>query len=201
MDNLYSPAARVLFYTNNLELKSTPSPNGKFDWIYANRPAKKGKTTSQDAVVIAPVIHHPDGDSILFLRTNRVPITAEGKAKGCLELPAGLVGDENSNESIEDAIKKETLEETGYLADNAVVVNEKVASSPGCVSETSALAIVDISNTEKVIEPVSDGNVIQERIEVPLKDVQKWIKEQGKLGYIATAQALAGLYYVSQEIT
>lgn len=186
----------VLYKTKFLELKKTPSPNGKFDWVYANRP-NNGK--KQDAVVIAPIIHDPiDGDKILFLKTNRVPITAEGKAKGCIELPAGLVADEKAGETIEEALKKETLEETGYVPEKITVANAKVASSPGCVSETSAIAIADIYDKKIVEPPISDGGVIQDRIEVPLKDVNKFIKNSSKEGYIISAQALSGLYYASQ---
>jgi len=58
-----------LYQTKFLELKSTKSPNGQSDWIYAHRP--NTKQSQSDAVVIAPIIHENDGDSILFLETRQ----------------------------------------------------------------------------------------------------------------------------------
>lgn len=190
----------VLYDTKFLQLKKAPSPDNKFDWVYAHRPNAK------DVVVIAPVIDR-DGDkkitkndSILFIETERPPIKAEGKAERCIELPAGLVGDENPDENIKEAIKKELAEETGFEADTEIIARN-IASSPGCVSETSTFAIANIfSDNPQVKEAVDDGGVIKARHEVPLKNVHSWLKQQQEAGKAISAQTLAGLYFVFERM-
>lgn len=78
----------------------------------------------------------PD-DRLLLVEQHRVPL-----GRACLELPAGLVGDETSGESIETAAARELEEETGWRAGRVEIVGE-FASSPGMVSETFHLVRAD----------------------------------------------------------
>ena len=78
----------------------------------------------------AAVIVAIDGDHVLLVEQYRVPL-----GRNCLELPAGLVGDDTEGEAIEIAAARELEEETGYRADHISVIGE-FASSPGMVSET-----------------------------------------------------------------
>ena len=124
---------------------------------------------------------------------------AEGIAKYSIALPAGLVGDERIGESVEDAIKAELLEEAGLVADRIEIKSHKVASSPGCVSETVTLAIAYINEYNVVSKPVSDGGVIVDRILVDKKDVYKWLRAQEADGIALTASTLACLFYLNEE--
>jgi ADP-ribose pyrophosphatase len=81
----------------------------------------------------AAVIVAVDGDSVLLVEQYRVPL-----GRNCLELPAGLIGDETEGEAVEIAAARELEEETGYRADRVSVIGE-FASSPGMVSETFTL--------------------------------------------------------------
>ena len=81
----------ILYDTEYLQLKSTPSKEGK-PWVYAHRP------NANNVVVILPVCN----DEILFLTEERPPLIAEDKGLYCIGLPAGLVGDERKGETIED---------------------------------------------------------------------------------------------------
>ncbi len=83
--------------------------------------------------VRAAVILAIDGDHVLLVDQYRVPL-----GRRCLELPAGLVGDEDAGESITDAAARELEEETGYRADAITVIGE-FHSSPGMVSECFTL--------------------------------------------------------------
>ena len=179
----------ILYDTKFLQLKSTPSKSGK-DWIYAHRPNAK------DVVVILPLINH---EKILFLKEERPPLQAEGIAKYCLGFPAGLVGDERTGESIEDAIKAELLEEAGLEANRIDIKTRRMASSAGCVSETITVAIAYIKEYVIKSEPVSDGGVIVERILVDKSNVYKWLQEQEKNGVALTASSLAALYFLCEE--
>lgn len=179
----------VLYDTKYLQLKSTPSKNGK-PWVYAHRPNAK------DVVVILP---HTD-DEVLFLIEERPPIQAENRGLYTIGLAAGLVGDEREGETIEDAIKAELLEETGLVADTIEIKANKVASSAGCTSETCTLAIAHIKDKKAVQTPVSDGGIIVDRIWINKKDIFHWLKQKEREGCVLTAQALATLLYLYEDI-
>jgi len=182
---------KILCTTDYLQLKQTTAPAGH-SWTYAHRP------NAQNVAVIAPIIHL-DNDYLIFLETRRPPIYAEGKAEACIELPAGLVGDENNGETVIEAVKKEVLEETGYKADKVKIVAPLISSSGGCTSETCAIALVDIYDDRVVSEPVTDGGIIINRYKIKLKDTYSWLNEQQQLGKAISAQTLAALYYVCES--
>lgn len=77
----------------------------------------------------AAVIVAIDGGHLLLVEQERKPI-----GRACLELPAGLVGDEEGGESVEEAARRELEEETGYRAGRVEALGE-FFSSPGMTSE------------------------------------------------------------------
>ncbi len=177
----------ILYQTKFLTLKSAKR-EGSNDWVYAHRPNAK------DIAVILPVIKKQDGDEILFLITKRPPLLEEHVAEFCVETPAGLVGDENKDECVEDALKKELLEETGLEADKFIIKTRKMASSSGLTSETSTVAIAIITDTKIKASPVSDGGVIINRVYVKKENVRNFLHECEKKGYALSSQMLACLY-------
>jgi len=116
----------------------------------------------------AAVIIAVDDGHILLVEQYRVPLKAQ-----CLELPAGLVGDETEGEAIETAAARELEEETGYRPAHIEKLG-RFASSPGMVSETFTL--VRATGLEKVGAGGGDGheNIIVHR--VPLADVPAFIE-------------------------
>jgi len=76
----------------------------------------------------AVILAEHDGQVVL-IEQMRVPL-----GRKCLELPAGLVGDEDPNAGVEDTAIKELEEETGFTADRIDIVGE-FFSSPGMVAE------------------------------------------------------------------
>ena len=179
----------ILYDTKYLQLKSTKSKSGN-DWVYAHRPNAK------DVVVILPLINN---EQILFLKEERPPLQAEGIAKYSIALPAGLVGDEREGESIEDAIRAELLEETGLKADRIEIKSRKLASSPGCVSETLTIAFAYINGYNVVSKPVSDGGVIVDRMLINKKEIYPWLREQEEKGYALTSSTHAALFYLYED--
>lgn len=104
--------------------------SGKF--IEARRKGRwefVGRANNIHAAVILAV----DDGHVLLVEQHRVPLGGP-----CLELPAGLVGDKNQGETVEDSAARELEEETGYRAERIEVIG-RFASSPGMVSETFTL--------------------------------------------------------------
>jgi ADP-ribose pyrophosphatase len=66
---------------------------------------------------------------VILVEQFRVPV-----GKRVIELPAGLVGDEDPDAGVEDTAIKELEEETGFLADRVDRLGE-FYSSPGMASE------------------------------------------------------------------
>ena len=177
----------ILCNTPFLQLKSTPSKSGK-PWVYAHRPNAK------DIVIILP----HTVDEVLFLIEERPPMQAENRGKYTIGLAAGLVGDERLGETIEEAIKAELLEETGLIADSIKIVANNVASSAGCTSETSTIAIAKITNKKPIQDPVNDGGVIVDRVWIKKKDIHTWLNKKEAESCVLTAQALAALFYLDK---
>lgn len=92
-------------------------------WEYVSR------TGSTNAVVI---LAEHDG-KIILIEQYRVPVGTR-----CLELPAGLVGDEDPNATVEETAIKELEEETGFTAARVERLGQ-FHSSPGMVAESFTL--------------------------------------------------------------
>ena len=81
----------------------------------------------------AAVIVAIDEGHVILVEQYRVPIGAR-----CIELPAGLVGDETEGEAIEAAAIRELEEETGWRAERMVDLG-RYHSSAGMSSEAFTL--------------------------------------------------------------
>ena len=92
---------------------------------------KKGKWeyVSRTRNISAAVIVAADDGHVLLVEQYRVPL-----GKTCLELPAGLIGDETEGEAVESAAARELEEETGYRPARMTDLGHYY-SSPGMVSE------------------------------------------------------------------
>jgi ADP-ribose pyrophosphatase len=102
----------------------TAKTRGKWEYVTRSRGIR--------AAVILAIDEH---DHVLLVEQFRVPL-----GKPCLELPAGLIGDDESaaGEDASSAAARELEEETGYRATHMEVVGE-FYSSPGMVSESFTL--------------------------------------------------------------
>jgi len=98
-------------------------------WEYASRPR------NIRAAAIIAIDASDSGAHVLLVEQYRVPL-----GRRCLEIPAGLVGDDDgaSDESAITAAHRELEEETGYRAETITDLGE-FFSSPGMVSEGFSL--------------------------------------------------------------
>lgn len=83
--------------------------------------------------VHAVVIHAEHEGKVVLVEQYRIPL-----GRRCLELPAGLVGDEDPNATVDETAVKELEEETGFTANSIEMIGE-FFSSPGMVSEGFSL--------------------------------------------------------------
>jgi ADP-ribose pyrophosphatase len=90
-------------------------------WEYARR------QKNISAAVILPIT---DAGELVLVEQYRIPLGCS-----CIELPAGLIGDEAEGESAQSSAARELEEETGYIARHWHYIGE-FASSPGMVGET-----------------------------------------------------------------
>ena len=129
------------------------------------------------AVILA--IHQ---EHVILVEQYRVPLGAY-----CIELPAGLIGDETEGEVPEVAAARELEEETGYRPARIEALGE-FASSPGMVSETFTL--VRATGLEKVAD---GGGVAGENItvhRVAMSEIGAFVAAQRALGKIIDVKML-----------
>lgn len=102
----------------------TAKVRGKWEYVSRSRGIR--------AAVILAIDEH---DHVILVEQFRVPL-----GRTCIELPAGLIGDDESKagEADTEAAARELEEETGYRARRMEVIGE-FHSSPGMVTESFTL--------------------------------------------------------------
>ncbi len=106
---------------------------GKF--ITARKKGRWEYVSRARGIRAAVILAIDEDDHVILVEQYRVPL-----GRRCIELPAGLIGDDDGAEDEEatDAAARELEEETGYRADRMEVIGE-FQSSPGMVSESFTL--------------------------------------------------------------
>ena len=124
--------------------------------------------------ISAAVILAVDAGEVILIEQYRVPLGCN-----CLELPAGLVGDDAEGEEAEAAAIRELEEETGYRAERMTDLG-RFHSSPGMASEGFTLL-----RAEGLTRVGEGGGVEGEEIvvhRVPLGDVPAFIAAKREEG-------------------
>ncbi len=147
---------------------------GKWEYVARTRDVRA-------AVMLA--IADDDARRVLLVEQYRVPL-----GRVCLELPAGLVGDETEGEAIEDAARRELIEETGYDAARIERLGE-FASSPGLVSETFTLVRCSGLTRVSAGGGVADEDITVHR--VPLADIAAFVAARRDAGIAIDVKLLA----------
>lgn len=141
-------------------------------WEYVARPGP----------ITAAVILAIDDGHVLLVEQYRVPLSAR-----CLELPAGLVGDEDADEPIMAAAARELVEETGWSAAHLDCVGE-FATSPGMASETFTLV-----RAHQLTRVGDGGGVAGEQIvvhRVPIATLAGFVAAKRAEGVVIDAKLL-----------
>ena len=152
----------------------TAKRRGRWEYVSRSRGIR--------AAVIIAIDESEDGRHILLVDQFRVPL-----GRRCIELPAGLVGDDSAEEAPALAATRELEEETGYRAGRMVDLGE-YWSSPGMVSESFTL--FRAFDLEKVGD---GGGVPGEDIRVhrvPLAGFADWIAARRAEGFAMDVKLL-----------
>ena len=154
------------------------------NWEYSERTHPGGLA----AIVIAVT---PE-DKVLFVEQFRIPLQAR-----TIEMPAGLVGDVDSGESIEQSAIRELEEETGWTAEHAQVLMIGPTSS-GASSEK--IAFVRASGLRKVGAGGGDPSEDITVHEVPRSAAAAWLAGKLGQGYELDAKLWAGLWMIDHNL-
>jgi ADP-ribose pyrophosphatase len=146
-------------------------------WEYASR------TSSINAVVI---LAEHDGKVILVSQP-RVPPDCR-----CIELPAGLVGDEDPDATPESTAVKELEEETGFTCERVERLGEFYAS-PGMVAESFTL--VRAHGVRKIGDGGGDENEDIEVHLVPRAEIPNFIEQKRAEGFGVDVKLLLFMNY------
>ncbi len=134
-----------------------------------------GRVGGIQAAVIVAIDADENGRShVLLVEQYRVPL-----GRPCLELPAGLIGDETEGESAEVSAARELEEETGYSAASVRSLGTFYAS-PGMVSE--CFTLVRAEGLTRIGEGggTGDENITVHR--VPLDEIAEFIAARRAAG-------------------
>jgi ADP-ribose diphosphatase len=134
-------------------------------WEYASR------TNDIGAVVI---LAEHDGKMVLIDQP-RVPTDCR-----CLELPAGLVGDQDPNATVEGTAIKELEEETGFTAERIERLGD-FYSSPGMLSE--GFTLVRAHGIRKVGAGGGDENEDINVHLVPRAEIPNFVEQKRAEGF------------------
>lgn len=165
--------SEILFETRWLSVRR----NGH--WDYVQRP------NSEAAVGILAIT---DDEEILLVEQFRIPLQ-----RRVIEIPAGLVGDEEEfrGEDLAETARRELLEETGYSADSMTLL----LSSPTSAGMTSEMT--HIYHAQGLTRAGSGGGVHGEDItvhHVPAATIREWLREKVQEGLLVDFKIQAALW-------
>lgn len=153
-------------------------------WEYVER------VNVRDVAVLIPITADAE---IVLVEQYRIPVQAS-----MIELPAGLVGDEEDfrHEGLLEAANRELEEETGYRAESL----EVVARSPSSGGMTSEVVSFVHARGLRRVGPGGgvDGEDIKVHV-VPVADARRWLGEREKDGCLIDPKIFTGLYLIADS--
>ena len=151
-------------------------------WEYAER------TNAGSAVIVIAVT--PER-KLLFVEQFRIPLGAP-----TIEMPAGLVGDLDATDTMEEAARRELLEETGWLASEVKVLMVGPTSS-GMSNEL--IAFVRARGLTRVHAGGGDETEDITVHEVPVDEAPRWLAAKMAEGYAMDPKLWAGLWLLDHN--
>ena len=151
-------------------------------WEYAER------SNAGSAVII---IARTPADKLLFVEQFRVPL-----GRNTIEMPAGLVGDLDDEDTLERAAVRELLEETGWQAGQVQVLMTGPTSS-GLSNEL--IAFVRATELTRIHAGGGDDSENITVHEVPVAEAAQWLARKMAEGYPMDPKLWAGLWLLDKN--
>jgi ADP-ribose pyrophosphatase len=153
-------------------------------WEMAER-----KAVTEIAVIVAVT---PAGE-LLLVEQHR-----EAVGGTVLELPAGLAGDEpgREHEPLEEAARRELLEETGWDCERV----ERLSAGPPSSGMSSE--VVTLLRAHGLSRRGEGGGTADEGITVhavPLGEAPEWLRERERGGTLVDPKVWAGLWFAERQ--
>ncbi len=152
-------------------------------WEYVTRPNIKG------VVVIVAIT---DDDKLLLVEQHRPAV-----GRKVIELPAGLVGDVDAEESLSAAAERELIEETGFAA------GEMVALAEGPVAVGVSDETISFFRARTPRRVGAGGGDASEEItthEVPLPELRRFLSDRAAAGTAVDPKIYAGLFLAGAHL-
>lgn len=150
-------------------------------WEYAQRLSNRG------AVFVLAVTAERE---LILVEQYRVPLHAR-----TLEMPAGILGDEESHpdETPESCALRELEEEAGYRGGRARLITVGPVA-PGLTSEILYLVLAEDLKRVSAGGGVGGEDIIVHT--VPLDRVRSWLDDKRKAGLLIEPRIYTGLYFL-----
>lgn len=148
------------------------------------------RTNPQGAVIVVAIT---DADELIFVEQYRPPISAR-----TIEMPAGLIGDEDGTEH-DDAVitaHRELIEETGFEAARIDYV------TGGPVSSGMSTEVAHFVRATGLSRVSAGGGVGSEDIRVhlvPRSEAAAWLVQKSAAGFPLDPKLWAGLYFAERN--
>ena len=130
-------------------------------------------------------------DDVLFVEQYRVPLGAR-----TIEMPAGLVGDDHDQDTLEEAARRELIEETGWQA-NRIDVLLIGPTSSGMSNERIAFV-----RARDLVKVGDGGGIDNEDIivhTVPRTQAPAWLMRKQREGYELDLKLWGGLWMIEHN--
>ncbi len=140
---------------------------------------------------IVAVVALTERDELILIEQYREPVSGS-----VIELPAGLVGDEDAKESLDSAAQRELVEETGFRAGSF----ELLTVGPPSAGQSSE--VVSILRAHEVRRCGQGGGVGDEQITVhlvPRSEVSSWLARRERSGQLIDPKVWAALYFLGES--
>lgn len=150
-------------------------------WEFADRRSVTG---------IVAIVAVTEDQELLLVEQWREPVSAR-----VIELPAGLAGDEpgREDEAIEEAARRELVEETGYRAERFEMLT---AGPPSPGFGTEVIHFLRAVNIRRVGEGGGEGGEEITVHSVPLSGVDTWLEQRSGHERMVDPKVYAGLYFL-----
>ena len=156
-------------------------------WVFASREETPHQGIVGVAVIIVPVLRTLGQEPrLVMIREYRVPVGGYN-----IGFPAGLI---EKGEPIEEAIRRELLEETGFALTAVHRITQPLLQSSGLTDEAILLAFVDVSGEPGAVQALEPS----EDVEVMLLDYAGLCKMCDDTTQVIDAKAWMALFLYQQ---